>query len=384
MRILKKLLISNTYKIICTWFVIQVYLFYSNYDRVLHRPEIESNNIVDQQWKETIEIQPIDQQTLKPVAVHVLRLSGLGSQLLNMLSHKLFYKDIGRKFIVDESIYRYKRNEQNGVLSGFFTPGFPVVSCTEHYPKLMHTYNLTFDNDTNHFHPSTSTAIMNPNKYPTIISPLTEFTRGQIFQTYDVQSPYFYNRMANEVCQHLKFNKETQKNLDEYKAYIQIPDLTQSHSVAFHIRRGDKVIQSKSHEASEYVHKLYQSISHMETSKIIQDCFVATDDYKNVIPEIAKALRKHGMNCTIHVAVNLSSTREPNEMIVKEDDVDVELKKTIHLLTEISLMMDATYFVGAFESNVVALVSLMRTCGRNDISNYANTFGVGGGIWKLP
>lgn len=55
-------------------------------------------------------------------------------------------------------------------------------------------------------------------------------------------------------------------------------------------------------------------------------------------------------------------------------------------LTELSHMIDATYLVGTFNSNVNALVGILRACpgtNRDATRHYAQTYGVDGDSWYL-
>ena len=64
----------------------------------------------------------------KPAAVYVLSRCGFGSQMMNLFGHQFYFEVVQkRRFLVDESLYSYRRSEDQGVLTGFFTPDMPVL-----------------------------------------------------------------------------------------------------------------------------------------------------------------------------------------------------------------------------------------------------------------
>merc|ERR1719362_210528 len=64
----------------------------------------------------------------------------------------------------------------------------------------------------------------------------------------------------------------------------------------------------------------------------------------------------NNIGCKVHTMV------KPNQNGSREGDrSDLEV---LQFLTEIHILSQATFFIGSFNSNVGALVSLLRSCGK--------------------
>merc|ERR1719296_627471 len=62
------------------------------------------------QYITTESLNDYTQNNTKPITIFRLHRYGLGCNLINMLTHKIYFeKYLQRKFIVDESSYQYKR-----------------------------------------------------------------------------------------------------------------------------------------------------------------------------------------------------------------------------------------------------------------------------------
>jgi hypothetical protein len=69
---------------------------------------------------------------------YLLACSGLGSQLMNFFAKAIYFEEAqNRSMIAIESTYRYRRNASVGVLTGFFTPQFPVIDTGKQYPSIQ-------------------------------------------------------------------------------------------------------------------------------------------------------------------------------------------------------------------------------------------------------
>jgi hypothetical protein len=65
-------------------------------------------------------------------------------------------------------------------------------------------------------------------------------------------------------------------------------------------------------------------------------------------------------------------------------DAEVSKFQTLQFFTEISYMINATYFVGTFDSNVGGMVGVLRACkGDKPVKTFANSFGVDSDTWRL-
>ena len=220
-----------------------------------------------------------------------------------------------------------------------------------------------------------------------------------------------YNQFANEKIQTLlESQNESQyphPTIPSMISYTQAQQPSASSSsdslsVAFHIRRGiDKSTESRFYHSEEYVRVLVDNVIvpnnqkfnkggsvDSDTRYLIQYCFVATDDYDVVFDELRLSLLEHNIPCTLYAlrdtyhhrdhtgtstgsnvndanvssASGISSSRSSTSS--RRDAYDMIL-----LLAEMKYLIDATYFVGTFNSNVGGLVSLYRGCKHNHDGN---------------
>ena len=136
-------------------------------------------------------------------------------------------------------------------------------------------------------------------------------------------------------------------------------------TVAFHIRRGDKLkLESRAYRGFEYVNTLKKALEVEEEEdgsdasssnsvlSNIKYCFVATDDY-NAVVELQQALTKNNIPCKLYTLMSTA-----NQQTNRNTD------GTIQFLAELKVLVDATYFIGTFNSNVGNLVALYRGCSR--------------------
>jgi hypothetical protein len=189
----------------------------------------------------------------------ILQGSGLGSQLLNMIAQKIYFTDRERGFIVDDTQYGYKwQDNTTGVLEGFFTPKFPVLQMGEWEDIFRPQLDM----------PSMDTLLrMGSRKVYTdtdhkveIMWAIAQPYRDEFPKTYGRRPIPLYTRFATEACLHLQFNERAKLEMKKLLDLHQIPsDLRHRHSVAFHVRRGDKIgTESKLYPGSTYVDKLEQ------------------------------------------------------------------------------------------------------------------------------
>jgi hypothetical protein len=141
---------------------------------------------------------------------------------------------------------------------------------------------------------------------------------------------------------------------------------TKSTSVAFHVRRGDKLEhESRKYEAWEYVLKLMNVTTDEERSHIRQ-CFVATDDY-SVVAEI-QSLLTH--TASIACTVSTLTPPPPTTTSTNTNTIPGALpsgnrqggEEFILFLAQLDVLIHSTYFIGTFNSHVGKLVTLYRGC----------------------
>jgi len=292
---------------------------------------------------------------------------GLNSNLMNMIAYKMYYNDIGRSFVVDE----YEFNGiGNRTLSKYFLSTFPIIydkDTSEIYTEQHQIENINDD-------------IRNPKADFTVLS-FMDFGHAMIneikdkFKTCGVEG---YNRMAKEACADLRFSGFAKKSIITLKQQMRIPNFDKKITAGFHIRRGDKVDyrESKKHDASDYVKKLLRAMSSSSYTegKTIEYCFVATDDYE-VVEELQAALNKYEIGCTLYSLVQPQQKGNQQE---EGQQKEMSHEQILQFLTEMSMLIDVSYFIGTFDSNVGSIVSLLRSCkwNRKEEVNYFHSYGV--------
>ena len=249
--------------------------------------------------------------TAEKQTIYILQTSGMGSQLVNMLAHKVYFNDEGQNFMVDTSTYGYRWNASLGLLTGYFLQTFPVIDNPSQYPEISDQYGISNYSDLRRQH-SPLEEIQNRSS-SIIVTPLQAETRKAIFTNYDTRSVPFYNRMAFEACSALQFNDRALSEIEKIKRDYNLPNFRQGGTVAFHVRRGDKLIrESKLYPGSVYVDKLLNM-----TSAPIDHCFIASGDYR-AVEEVTAALHERRVNCTIHTIT--SESEDGADDAVKHSD----------------------------------------------------------------
>jgi hypothetical protein len=345
--------------------------------------------------------------------VYIMLGCGLGCAVMNAAAAAIYFSDRQqRSVIIDSSMYnKYRRNRTQGVLLGYFTPQFPVIDSPDDFGMVdqrasagQMTYqveqqkvirNRDFD--------------VSFNKELIVIRGVTS-VRRPIELYYNIWlasrltwlpawltgSYRFYDKMVSFMCPHFQFNDLTVSEIAQYKTEHNIPLIVNGTSVAWHIRRGDKIYHDNFHvtssgllgkfrgiilwtysrfapmgesrlfSADSYVEK-FMNVAPRGTS--VDHCFIASDDY-SAVEEMHASLARHGFRCKIHT---LTLPAQRGHRMPESEVVEGE---TIHFLAEISMMIDATYFVGAFNSNVASLVSVLRGCNSTDRTHFSRSWGV--------
>jgi len=318
-----------------------------------------------------------------PAFLYILELSGFGSQMINLFSAAIYYEEKqNRSMIVDEHTYMYRSNE-TGVLSAYFTPQFPVIDNVQQQHRLIdpnfpdgkysvwraqrHLVHWKSDEQW----PQTSSDKL-------LVTGLYS-TRNEVFQAYDTKSFAFYEKMVRKTCPHLQFNDAAKRLIGEYQQRYGLKSASLSHpSVAFHVRRGDKVAigESQKFDGQAYVQRLLRAAPDVD----FQTCFVATDSY-DAVSEIELALQQNNITC------QLKTLTQPHEVgfdyARHYRNQDLEL---LPFLAQLEVLQRTTHFVGTFNSNVGSLTAVLRGCDAaddGDLTNYANSHGVDTDAWYL-
>jgi len=333
---------------------------------------------------------------------YICRGSGFGGQLMSLFGAMLYVaKAHGRKgIIVDESGYK-KYALANGMrfLPAYFTPRMALLDQPEDRPLMDRFIPGDVPYQDRDDLPQYALTQMARDDSPMWVTVHPGY-HNDLLRYYD-NPPHrnmldLYHDLIPLVCPNMQFNNETWSRIQDlrqlygFPAYLQLPrnDTVVSTnettvakrvgSVSFHIRRTDKVSQGSSplFPAGVYLEK---ALSLAERDNILLTrCFIATDDY-NVIAETEQALEalgdRRGEFCRqgFHYTPSSGHVQYRNT----EDGAFI-------FLTELSILLETTYFVGTFNSNVGDLVALMRACPNlphDATKHYAQSYGVDDDEW---
>jgi hypothetical protein len=316
-------------------------------------------------------------------AIHVMGGSGLCSQLVNLLPVQFLYENVyHRNLLVDESFYEgYRRNSSEGVLTGFFTPQMPVLDEIKQrpdfvgkwFPHLVNASHFIFKHVTkDKFDKKNFINTSQPNSIEDAKGNETSFVTSSVFSHDNhfrldwirlLGSDWYsiYHKLIPYACENFQFNKRTQNEINSYlrEQNITISSKNQN-MVGFHVRRSDKIRYRESafYKAEVYLSKWIQSLAEKDNTKA-QDfthCFVASDEY-GAVKEFRAALDSLGIPCQLLTLT--PSTQQGTSPIMQSK---LSYNDTLHFLAEMSILINADYFIGTMGSNVGTFVTLMRSC----------------------
>lgn len=279
-----------------------------------------------------------------PKVVFQLNRHGLASNFIHLLAYKSHVESLKHEFVVDEAHYQYMYKNQ-GVMTAFFEPTSLILKDEDEFR------NYVRGNEGVSVITTTSSNGVN---------------RRKIRSTYSVTGLPYYQWMSKEACSTLRFSKIGLQRMNELTKQNNIPSFLNTASVGFHVRRGDKTQhESRLFKGEEYVNKLLEITN--ETEKNVENCFIASDDYIGLL-DVKKALKKGNVPCKVYSLVNRS---QKGSKVGSRTDYEV-----LQFITELSVLIETTYFIGSFDSNVGSLVSMMRSCGRKDKSHFSQSYSV--------
>jgi len=283
----------------------------------------------------------IPSNTISPVYILETDRFGHCHNLFYIIAHMNHFKSTGH------SMAMYCRYH-TGFLTKYFSPPFPVFDD-----------RVTLDAFIDKQKP---VEMLGRNKF-----------RGVICRLYPMSGLAGYNWFLKESCSGiLTFNRRTTKEVYSLMAENNIPNFLHdknSASVGFHVRRGDKISESRYYEGIEYVEKL-KNVTDTTDKRKIRNCFVASDDI-NAVEEVRIALRNNGFHCKVYTLVQ----SDEHGSTAREVEVQNETK-TFEFVAELFILSKVTYFIGSFTSNVGNVVSLMRGCNTRDSEHFYQSYGV--------
>ena len=302
---------------------------------------------------------------------------GMGHQILYFFAYAIYFEkhENRTQMILDESNYHYRLNEGIGLFTGFFTPKFPVIDNSSQYPLIQPFIGegVNYTDFANHQGQWCKNFGSKSNPLKLTCQPDNWIAVRNLRD----DKEWFYNKMVEKMCPSMQFNEMARKMiarkkrehgiLDDFIGLLGGGANKNSTSVAFHVRRTDKIAQKESikFKGQEYASFLVTKII-ARNNVTIDHCFVATDD-SVAVDEILTALKTYQVSCQVHSFATNGTVSKTN---------------TIQFLSELSIMVDATYFVGTMNSNVGTMVGILRACQRDTATAYDNHFADTYGIDK--
>lgn len=296
--------------------------------------------------------------------------------------------------MVDESHYNLHRHHNNTVcvLSGAFTPQFPVFdSRSRPGMRAIAPPGFRYERERRQVferymaNSEKQHLKQDPSKVPTTVkreAPLYVTglfcLRDEIMRYYHLYqanifpwlprfltgSQEFYDRIVEFMCPNFQFNSQTAAEIAEHKREHVIPTSLLNNgttSVAFHIRRGDKIVpktyhggnvknlrdlymlmwhsikprgESRYFAADAYVKK-FLSVS--DTGNAVDHCLVTSDDYQ-AVKELKESLKRHKVQCQVHLLT------APSERGYGKRNTKYEGDESLHFFAQMSLMIDALVY----------------------------------------
>jgi hypothetical protein len=312
------------------------------------------------------------------------QMTGFGSVMLTFFVFSMYFQDTQNRtvHIFDDTFSQTYRKSKDVGLAGFLDFNFPVLNIPEEYDhaltqmKQVGLANLTDPDEwaTQMWNDTTGPdyPILRIRQYndPRYFSD----KRGEAFKHYRFggNDPTMFQRLSKMICDSVRFKDDLVEEIQATLQQAGIPDYANisaqanqigqdpalGPTVAFHVRRGDKVygkrFESKLFLEDLYVEKLMDIPDIQQHLPSIQHCYVATDEY-NVTVGLRASLEKHNVTCQLHFLVPRDRDRDNLSDRRSHDD-------TRDFFTELYLLSHATYFVGTFNSNVGAFVAPFRGC----------------------
>jgi hypothetical protein len=131
-----------------------------------------------------------------------------------------------------------------------------------------------------------------------------------------------------------RYNEPTQKKIDQLTASLQLPEKY----IGFHIRSGDKIIESQLFAVSKYTKKA-QSCSEIKNVFILTDNYLMIEEFQN-----------QAKNRNIYTLCGKEERGYFNDDFQKQEQ---ELKRRAHekLFASIDILSRSDCFIGTFSSN---------------------------------
>lgn len=292
---------------------------------------------------------------------------------MNIMAVKAYYNDKGRPVTLDISPYGYRKNNTHGFVNGHLSPS-PSLRIVDEQDKgnMFHELNITKEEYFyNESRKAKTRAINDPTTKLLFVDPI--YDRVHMNLVPGGSNLDKYNRMAVEACTNFQFNPDTRRLVDDFRMNHNATYKKGETSVAFHVRRGDKLIsEAKLTPALTYVDKMLN----ITKEQHIDHCFVTSDEFA-AVTEVKQALATRDVTCQFH-----TFTKEEETGFTGFSGRRWLSYQPEELIAELSLLVDSTYFVGTFSSNIGSFAALLRKCAHPHAPHWAHSYGVDGDKWR--
>jgi hypothetical protein len=237
---------------------------------------------------------------------------GFGSLTINAMFYGLFFKQAyNRTLVIDESsLMLYTWNKTTHIMyKGYFEAQFPIVSDSDD-----NNNDNYIDNDNNDQQlswiptaPSTCENLTVWKNGDADCQVLNAMLYGERSNILEAGRTYFkdalYDLVAEYTCRQLpRLRPKAQEMVDEL---FLTASPTRTFSVAFHVRRTDKIREDRYYAAEEYVETFLKA--NPDGAKDAQHCFIATDDYL-VVDKMQVALTQYNISCQLSTLTTIERT----------------------------------------------------------------------------
>ena len=296
--------------------------------------------------------------------IYSLTHRGLYSELVNLALAKVYADKYNYQLLVNSRNWNSKID--NG-LSDWFIPYFEETHSILTYQEKIYNNEKPWIGKI-YYNPSAFWGYWRERLYNKIFkffSPTALLSKEsfQRMHSGDFLSQYSEGELLNAVSNSFKkfynYNALTQNSISEKKQYINIPD----NYISVHIRRGDKIVTGEMEDIDLNIY----ADTIRKYSYISNNIYIATDDV-TVISYISKKLSDIDTNIYYNKENKLKGFDEKTYNL-KSDSVRRD--EVLNMLFDMDMMINSSFFIGTFSSNVGCVVALylgLDKCHSIDVS----------------
>ena len=283
--------------------------------------------------------------------IYSLTHRGLYSELVNLALAKVYADKYNYRLLVNSRNWNSKID--NG-LSDWFIPYFEETHSILTYQEKIYNNEKPWIGKI-YYNPSAFWGYWRERLYnkifkffnPTALLSKESFQRmhsGDFLSQYSEGE--LLNAVSNSFKKFYKYNALTQNSISEKKQYINIPD----NYISVHIRRGDKIVTGEMEDIDLNIY----ADTIRKYSYISNNIYIATDDV-TVISYISKKLSDIDTNIYYNKENKLKGFDEKTYNL-KSDSVRRD--EVLNMLFDMDMMINSSFFIGTFSSNVGCVVAM--------------------------